>query len=364
MSDLAAMSSPRFTVLLTVHRQPLLLPFAMESVLWQSHSNFELFVVCDGAPAEAAGCARAFAARDPRVRVFDFEKGERRGERHRDTALALASGEFVAQLADDDIWFPEHLKELAALLADVEFGNLLLMGMAPDGSPLYFPGDLADPDTRQRLMSEQWNFFGPSVAGYRLSTYRRMPEGWAPAPPDIWSDLHMWRKFLRLDGITAASRFTIQSLCLHNAHRANMTLEQRRDETERWMNVIRDPAERAAMVERYWGGFAKFHVPLHGRLLAREQELHALRLKATDLDHKIAELQGVLSEKQAAVESLQRQCETLASGDAWHAALIRRLEIPGAPRHVRAGLAVARLLRRMRLVSSPAERIMRRWRHR
>lgn len=316
MSDLAGMSSTRFTVLLTVHRQPVLLPFAMESVLWQSHSNFELFVVCDGAPAEAAECARVFATNDPRVRVFDFEKGERRGERHRDTVLALASGEFVAQLSDDDIWFPDHLKELAALLAEVEFGNLLLMGMAPDGSSLYFPGDLADPNMRQRLMSEHWNFFGPSVAGYRLSTYRRMPEGWAPAPPDIWSDLHMWRKFLRLDGITVASRFTIQSLCLHNSFREHMTLEQRRDETVRWMNVIRDPAERAAMVDRYWGGFAKFHMSLHGSLLAREQELHALRLKGADLDNKIA------------------------------------------------GLAVARLLRRLKSVSSPAERIMRRWRHR
>ena len=45
------------------------------------------------------------------------------GERHRDMVLALASGEFVAQIAYDDLWFPDHLKELGALLAEVEFGK-------------------------------------------------------------------------------------------------------------------------------------------------------------------------------------------------------------------------------------------------
>jgi hypothetical protein len=199
-----------------------------------------LFIVCDGAPPETAACANAYALGDSRVRVFDFEKGERNGERHRDKVLALAGGDLVAHLADDDLWFPDHLRELAALLAEVEFGNLPLMGIAPDGSPVYFIGDLADPAMRQRMLNEEWNFFGPSVAGYRLSTYRECPRdgnrrGWA-----TWSDFYMWRKFLRLEGITVGTRVSIQSLCLHNSHRTHMTLEQRRDETIGWMNVISD----------------------------------------------------------------------------------------------------------------------------
>ena len=262
------MSCARFTILLCVHRRKALLPFAIETVLWQSHRNFELFVVCDGAPPETLACARDFADHDPRVRVFEFEKGERNGERHRDAVLAQASGDLVAHLGDDDLWFPDHLSELAALLAEVEFGNLMPMAMAPDGSPLYFRGDLADPDTRRKMLSKSWNFFGPTVAGYRLSTYRRMPEGWAPAPPGIWSDLHMWRKFLRLDGITVGTRSSIQSLCLHNSVRLHMTPEQRRDETARWIAIIRDPARRADLVDRYCAGFAaRWSVPAMARLL-------------------------------------------------------------------------------------------------
>ena len=289
------MSPARFTIVLCVHREPALLPFAIESVLWQTHSDFELFVVCDGAPPQTVACANTFAERDPRIRVFDFEKGERNGERHRDTVLASATGNLVAHLAYDDLWFPDHLKELAALLAEVEFGNLLLMGIAPDGAPKYFPGDLALPSVRKRLLTEQWNFFGPTVAGYRLSTYRRMPEGWAPAPPGIWSDLYMWRKFLRLDHVTVGTRFSIQSLCLHNAHRSHMTLEQRREETAHWMNIVSDASQREALVDWYWAGFAKFHVAVHTvdaeqrdqRLQVADSDLRRLINEAEERDRKL-----------------------------------------------------------------------------
>jgi hypothetical protein len=125
------------------------------------------------------------------------------------------------------------------------------------------------------LLTEEWNFFGPSVAGYRLSTYRRMPEGWEPAPPGTWSDLHMWRKFLRLEGITVGTRSSIQSLCLHNSHRMHMTLEQRRDETIGWMNVISDPVRRAALVNRYWGGIA--HAKSRFQMIARLRRFALMR---------------------------------------------------------------------------------------
>ena len=273
------MQPARFTVLLCVHRLPELLPFAIKSVLWQSHGNFELFVVCDGTP-EAAASARALAADDPRIRVFDFEKGERNGERHRHAVLAEATGDLVAHLAYDDIWFPDHLKELAALLAGVEFGHLAVMAMAPDGSPLYFGRGLGNAAARQRMLSEKWNCFGPTVAGYRLSTYRRLPEGWAPAPPETWSDLHMWRKFLALDGISVGSRSSVQALCLHNSLRRGMTPEQRLQETMRWMQVVSDPGRRAALIRRYRTGRA-----LHGIAgLLPERLRGAVRLTLPSFD--------------------------------------------------------------------------------
>jgi glycosyltransferase involved in cell wall biosynthesis len=221
---------PLFTVLLPVHRPPALLPFAIDSVLGQSLDDFALFVICDGTPRETVDCARAYAARDPRVQVFAFEKGERHGEAHRHTALGHATSRFVAQIGDDDLWFPNHLAELAQLLDRVDFGNLLQAELAANGSVVTHVGDLAEGQTRRRMCESLWNFFGPSCAGYRLSAYRRLPVGWSPAPPDVWTDLYMWRKFLVRWDIAFGTRFAIQGVKLSAGPRADMPLEAREQE--------------------------------------------------------------------------------------------------------------------------------------
>lgn len=94
----------------------------------------------------------------------------------------------------------------------------------------------------------------------------------------------MWRKFLRLDGITVDTRFTVQSLCLHNSSRRHMTLEQRREETEYWMTVIADRGSREAMVNRYWSGFVQAHFRLQKRLNTFRHELATLRSKVAELE--------------------------------------------------------------------------------
>ena len=209
----------RFTVLLPVNRPPDLLPFAIDSVLAQQGAEFELFVVCDSAPATVE-CAKAFAARDPRVRVFAFEKGERHGEAHRHTALAEARAPFVAQIGDDDLWFPDHLATLGRLLDRVDFGNLLQADLSVNGAIHVHTGDLADPAVRRRMLDEAFNFFGPSAAGYRLSAYRRLSVGWSPAPPDLWTDLYMWRKFLVREDFTFGTAFAIRLVKLSAQDRA------------------------------------------------------------------------------------------------------------------------------------------------
>lgn len=219
--------APLFTILLPVHRPPALLPFAIETVLAQTMPSFQLFVVCDGAPGETVDCARAFAARDPRVHVFPFDKGERHGEAHRHAVLARASSRFVAQIGDDDLWFPDHLEELALLLDRVDFGNLLQAELSPQGDVVVHLGDLADPEIRRRMCQEAWNFFGPTTAGYRLSAYRCLPTGWSPAPADVWTDLHMWRKFLQRNDLAFGTRFTVQAVKLSAGHRQHMTLDER-----------------------------------------------------------------------------------------------------------------------------------------
>jgi hypothetical protein len=142
----------------------------------------------------------------------------------------------------------------------VEFGNLIYMGILQNDEPFFLVDDLSKPATRQKMLdAPPWNFFGPTVAGYRLSTYRRLPEGWAPAPADVYADLYMWRKFLRLEPISVGTRVALQSLCLENSNRLHMTLDERRTETARWFAIISEPVSLATFVARCESRFAALY---------------------------------------------------------------------------------------------------------
>ncbi|WP_346914348.1 glycosyltransferase [uncultured Roseibium sp.] len=238
------MTAPLFTIILAVNRPPLLLPFAIDSALRQTVQNFELFIVCDGAPEETVKLAETYSAGDDRIRVYPFPKGQRHGEAHRDTALKDARSTYVAHLADDDIWLPNHLSELELLLKTCDFGNLLHADVRPDGRVKVHVGSLGDPAIRDRMLKEKWNFFGPSSAGYRLDAYRALPVGWSPAPEDIWTDLHMWRKFLSREGLTADTRYSVQCIKLPDSIRRKMTLEERLEETRSLVEKYASPQAR------------------------------------------------------------------------------------------------------------------------
>jgi glycosyltransferase involved in cell wall biosynthesis len=244
--------APRWTVLLPVLRLPYFLPNAIESVLAQTVSEFEIFVIGDGAPPETIECAREFARRDPRVKVFPFLKGQRQGEAHLHTVLTNASGKFVAYLEDDDLWFPNHLEELEKLLSSVDFGHTIHVTGHPDGHVDSLPSDLGKANFRQRFLDDLFNRFGYSFCGHRLDAYRRLPEGWAPAPVGMYNDLHMWRKFLRMNEFKFGTRMVITAVALPSYLRENMSIEERAREAGDWMARIVDERARADIVEAAW----------------------------------------------------------------------------------------------------------------
>lgn len=240
-------STPAFTIMLPVNRPPDLMGFAIQSVLAQTRGDFELFIICDGAPSETVTAAEIAAAMDARLRVFRFVKGEHHGEAHRHAVLERARGRMICQIADDDIWFPEHLAEMAVLLEEVEFGNTLHTTVFPgDHCRIEFL-DLSDPTVQVRMRAQLWNFFSPTVAGYRLSAYRRLALGWSPAPPGLWTDLAMWRRFLDLPNIVTGSRFAVTSLHFPASLRKGWSLAQRRAEIARYAGLAQSERWRDGM---------------------------------------------------------------------------------------------------------------------
>lgn len=246
------LAAPIFSVILAVHRPPICLPFAIRTIQAQTLDDFELFIVCDGAPDETIACAEHYAGFDPRIRVLNFPKAPGWGEIHWHAALSQATGRYVAHIEDDDLWFPNHLAELKTLLDEVDFGHVIHTWAMPDGRVVALPADLGSESFRRKLLEEKFNRIGFSVCGYRLEAYRRLAEGWAPTPPGVWIDLHMWRKFLARDDMKIGTRMAITALVLMNVMRKRKSMKTRARESEKWFARVSDEEERAKLVEAAW----------------------------------------------------------------------------------------------------------------
>ena len=160
-------------------------------------------------------------------------------------------------------------------------------------------GDLADQELRQRMLSEKFNFFGPTVAGYRLSAYRRLPIGWSPAPTDLFSDLYMWRKFLIRDDLTFGTGCSIRSAKFNAAPRRDMSLSERATEIADWARFFADPGAREEFIQ------CGFMIALRYLEGSRKKTIHQLMESHHALARAHAKLRMLEIRHQAVLDELE-----------------------------------------------------------
>jgi glycosyltransferase involved in cell wall biosynthesis len=212
----------------------------VESALRQTVREIEVLIVGDGADAATTAEAERLAGSDDRVRFFPFAKGPRLGEGHRTAVLREARGDFIAYLADDDLWLPGHVEAVLEALRESDFVHARGVTIRPDQSIEVLPGDFAVPGVRERL-SERWNFIPLSGGAHSRAVYERLPGGWETTPPDVWTDLHMWRRLLALPGCRATSTGLPTVLTFPSLLRRDRSLAERETELGQWAARLAEP---------------------------------------------------------------------------------------------------------------------------
>jgi len=131
---------PRVSVVVSHYERQALLVEALESIAAQSYRDFEVVVVNDaGANSEAIVHACAERHRVPAVRYH--RQPENRGvAATRNAGIALARGELIAYLDDDDLWRANHLASLVGALdarpeAALAYGDAEIWRMECDSAP-------------------------------------------------------------------------------------------------------------------------------------------------------------------------------------------------------------------------------------
>ena len=89
----------RASVLIPTHEHAATLPFAVKSVQSQGIDAIEILIVGDGVDDTLRAVIERLCTDDGRIRFFDFPKGPRHGEIHRDAVLRQARGRIVCYQA-------------------------------------------------------------------------------------------------------------------------------------------------------------------------------------------------------------------------------------------------------------------------
>ncbi len=103
---------PRFSVLMPTYNQAQLLPLALDSLLAQTFTDFEVLVVNDGSTDDTRSVLDAYAAQHPRVRAFHQPNGGVGVALN--AALAHATGDWICWLSSDDLFEPTALATFVA----------------------------------------------------------------------------------------------------------------------------------------------------------------------------------------------------------------------------------------------------------
>lgn len=129
----ASTVSALVTVCIATRNRASRLPRAIESVLSQSHSSIELFIVDDASTDETANVIHRAARRDPRVTAHSFaqNKGLASARNH---AICHGTGTYFTFLDDDDLWDTGFIAECVRVAESMPDVACFTTGFCVDSS--------------------------------------------------------------------------------------------------------------------------------------------------------------------------------------------------------------------------------------
>ena len=240
--------SAKAAVIIPTYGHAPFLRHALESARRQTVTELEICVIFDGSPPEMVDMIRSVAEEDSRIRVFVNPKAPRTGEIHRPEAIALTEAPVICYLCHDDLYLSNHVAAVTRMLQKADFVHTLhcYMGMRENR---FVPSDFLYADLelfeyKGAMLNPRLNrnFFGLTFGAHTRRAYYRLEEGWTTAPDGIWTDFHMWRKFLSAPWCICKSHLGVTALNFpKNLWSGLMTGDEFEDELEAYLPKLDDP---------------------------------------------------------------------------------------------------------------------------
>jgi hypothetical protein len=101
-------SNEKISIMMSCFNAGETIEYAINSILWQDYSNFELIIIDDGSTDMSASIIESYAQRDNRIKPF-FNKQNKGTYYNRNLGLQAATGKYFTCMDADDLCHPERL---------------------------------------------------------------------------------------------------------------------------------------------------------------------------------------------------------------------------------------------------------------
>jgi glycosyltransferase involved in cell wall biosynthesis len=219
--------NPKTSVLLPVYNGEKYLEEAIESVLNQTFTDFELIIVNDGSADDSLEIINFYASRDSRIKVINNKKN-RGFSPSLNIAIASAQGDYIARIDCDDIWCSKNkLEEQVGFLEKhSEYGlvgtSVILIDEKGNEIGCRRPA-LLDREIREYLLSA--NQFQHSSVLIRKSVldeigvYTEKKKYYILEDYDLWLRIGKEYKLTNLAGYYTKYRINKDGMCLSSEYK-------------------------------------------------------------------------------------------------------------------------------------------------
>ena len=123
---MVVMNTPEISVIVPVYKVEAYLPSCVDSILAQTFTNYELWLVDDGSPDNCGKICDEYAKKDARIHVIHKPNGGLSSARN--AALDVCKGRYVSFVDSDDWVTPDFLETLYHTLTDFD-ADISVCGM-------------------------------------------------------------------------------------------------------------------------------------------------------------------------------------------------------------------------------------------
>lgn len=185
---------PRVSVIMGVYNGAKTLPRAIDSIIAQTYTDWELIICDDCSSDNTYKIASQYAEKDNRIKVIQNEKNMRLAY-SLNHCLSVAQGEYIARMDDDDICLPERFEKQVKYLD--EHSEMAVVGSAvivfDENGDVCVRG-LGTEYPIRKVVNRSTPFAHPTIM-MRKSAYDLL-DGYTVSPETLRAeDLDLWYRF-------------------------------------------------------------------------------------------------------------------------------------------------------------------------